>query len=178
MTTILASTSIRGQVPTLYLGGCPRFTARGRSLNSMGTRVGDIIRAYGDKGRGHGCVPKRVPSLSAGDGRKFSEVGRHNPCTTVLALTNSTPLALLVEAVEDAGDGCVAMDCGRPTVARGMCGTHYKRWQRHGDHSVVLRSRWPMGEGWRQCDRCDQWLPELHDPYTVCSECFAKGWRR
>lgn len=28
---------------------------------------------------------------------------------------------------------CSALDCDRPHLARGLCSTHYKRWQVHGD---------------------------------------------
>jgi hypothetical protein len=31
---------------------------------------------------------------------------------------------------------CSIEDCDRPTYARGWCGKHYKRWQRHGDPLV------------------------------------------
>ena len=28
---------------------------------------------------------------------------------------------------------CTIPDCGKPYKARGLCNTHYRRWQRHGD---------------------------------------------
>jgi len=32
---------------------------------------------------------------------------------------------------------CATEECGKPTVARGYCRTHYMRWSRHGDPVVV-----------------------------------------
>lgn len=36
---------------------------------------------------------------------------------------------------------CKYEDCTRPKVSRGWCGTHYKRYQVHGDPSITLINR-------------------------------------
>lgn len=37
---------------------------------------------------------------------------------------------------------CTVDGCGKVAVTRGLCGTHYTRWKRHGDPAVVLRGAW------------------------------------
>jgi hypothetical protein len=32
---------------------------------------------------------------------------------------------------------CTIPDCGKPHVARGYCGKHYQRWNKHGDPLVI-----------------------------------------
>lgn len=40
---------------------------------------------------------------------------------------------------------CSVPKCSREATRRGMCGTHYQRWYRHGDPTVRL----PPGPGFR-----------------------------
>lgn len=61
-------------------------------------------------------------------------------------------------------DTCIVNDCDKDGRARGMCWTHYKRWQKHGDADVVLEPgrREPRVKGptlWiATCPECDQTL--------------------
>ena len=37
---------------------------------------------------------------------------------------------------------CSIPGCGKPARARGWCNTHWRRWRRHGDPTVVILSGW------------------------------------
>src|SRR5271170_2994543 len=37
------------------------------------------------------------------------------------------------------GMDCSIEDCSKPVLARGWCSMHYKRWEKHGDPSTVLK---------------------------------------
>jgi hypothetical protein len=50
-----------------------------------------------------------------------------------------------------AGRVCSVEGCDRPAKARGWCGTHYSRWQRHGD--LELRSQKGTRRALRKDDR-------------------------
>jgi len=38
---------------------------------------------------------------------------------------------------------CTFDGCGKDAVARGLCGTHYARWRKHGDPEIVLTGAHP-----------------------------------
>lgn len=52
-------------------------------------------------------------------------------------------------------DHCSCEHCYNPVVAKGLCGTHYKRFQRHGDVNQTRPNDWgkrekhPLMESWR-----------------------------
>jgi hypothetical protein len=43
------------------------------------------------------------------------------------------------------GPACTVDGCEREQLARGLCGTHYQRWHKHGSAEVRLRA--PAGTG-------------------------------
>ena len=53
-------------------------------------------------------------------------------------------------------DHCSCEHCYNPVVAKGLCGTHYKRFQRHGDVTQSRPTDWgkrdnhPLMDSWRQ----------------------------
>ena len=59
---------------------------------------------------------------------------------------------------------CKIGDCPKPAKGRGMCGTHYERWRRHGDTATRLKTGRP---------------PQPKKPCTV-EDCTrdqsARGW--
>jgi len=49
---------------------------------------------------------------------------------------------------------CIVEDCGKPTVARSYCQTHYKRWRRYGDPNFRVRVQAYAGESCKHPEGC------------------------
>lgn len=68
--------------------------------------------------------------------------------------------------------------CGRPSKARGLCSTHYTRWQRHGDAEAKVAPRKPRPKpkpGTRRCtvDNCRK----AHQARGFCGMHYYR-WRK
>jgi hypothetical protein len=49
---------------------------------------------------------------------------------------------------------CSQPDCGKPAATRGLCGMHYRRWQRHGDVNANLKyNRDPIQRFWSKVNQ-------------------------
>jgi predicted GIY-YIG superfamily endonuclease len=56
---------------------------------------------------------------------------------------------LVLESVEDCPTTCDIEGCGSAIFARLLCRTHYTRWRKHGDPSLVLPRGRRRGDGRR-----------------------------
>lgn len=66
---------------------------------------------------------------------------------------------------------CKIDDCPKPAKGRGMCGTHYERWRRHGDTATRLKSGRPPKPkkpcGIPDCDRPQSSRGWCHTHYVA-----------
>lgn len=65
---------------------------------------------------------------------------------------------------------CSIEGCVKPVAARGWCTTHYARWQRHGDPSILKLARGPSTCSVDGCER-------KHDSKGYCAVHYMT-WRR
>lgn len=68
---------------------------------------------------------------------------------------------------------CSIPECGRPTLARGWCEAHYRRWRKHGDPLYTKRAAWverhDARDGMKLCSLCGESKPV--DGFHVSAAC-------
>lgn len=95
-----------------------------------------------------------------------------NPERPLTHLLDLSERGLAVKATRT----CSVDGCERPFVARGWCNTHYRRWQQHGDVSVVRPLREPVS---RPClAGCGVEVPtSARSRGRLCADCRAASRR-
>lgn len=83
---------------------------------------------------------------------------------------------------------CSFDGCDKPVKARGFCSTHWARWRKYGDPTIVRSRRKPLKNPGFSCSRCDTDNPRTPEFFSrlkhgrdglhaTCKACLAKALR-